>query len=160
MSNEPQTEEQNKIFAILKQWAIHGLWYQILCSIVALILFFPIFYHVTLHFGKGALVGAIIGCTVGLTVGQFTTWVARKHFLCRLTKEERELIYTLSAEKAASYGSVIKSFRRTLRKIPSPNELLRASSPTPDDGTLLRAATPSHDIPQEELLRASYTSEP
>lgn len=160
MSSKSPIEEQNQIYNIIERWSIYGLWYHIPAFVFNVILFSSLYDRLALVFGDGLLLGALLGCGVGLSSGQLTTWYARKRFLQRLTDEERSLVSSLSAENAVGYGAVIKSFRRTLKKAEPPDELLRASAPPHDDDTLLRAATQNRDVPQEELLRSSHTSEP
>lgn len=161
MTNEPQTEEQKQVKRIIKRWQAFNFQKRTPFGLLCLAFFAYIAYRcwklqtAIIPISYFAIYGGII------VFSWLLSWHLRKRFVSELTEEEQILLINTPENQLEPYERIyIKDFMKASRVMPSSKELLRASSPTHDDGTLLRAATQNHDIPQEELLRASHPSEP
>jgi hypothetical protein len=159
MSNKPQTEEHKQAIDLLYRFRSFRGRKEHPCCLAFLVISFVIISQLE---RLGVFTVILIAF-----LWWFFFWIGimmQRHlptfFAHRLTPNEYALLATLSedvlddAEKGYA-NQLLEAYK----KINPEKEYLRASSPTHNDGTLLRAATQSHDIPQEELLRASHTSE-
>lgn len=84
----------------------------------------------------------------------------RKRFIEKMSMTEGRLLHNernYTHLSAVEHNSVLH-LKAAYDRVNPEVELLRASSPNGDGGTLLRATIYGGDVPQEELLRAS-TSE-
>lgn len=113
------------------------------------------------QFGGGAqnlvLAFILIVYIVGLSL---LVGVSMKRTVAKLTGEDYETLSIVaqdSKDRLQRYGA--KRLLETSAKIFPQKEYLRASSPTQENDTLLRAATQTDDTPQEELLRAAPNQE-
>jgi hypothetical protein len=85
---------------------------------------------------------------------------AIKRYARRLSVEEGLALRNAVIDGRIDDQKTAQEILTRLGKLPLHQQLLRASSSTHNDSTLLRAATESNDIPNKELLRASHISEP
>jgi hypothetical protein len=101
----------------------------------------------------------LCGMLVGWLYMLYAERKALHEFITEMTPQEHDLLARTSTVGFSKEDKrAAKGLKRLYHKIHPEREYLRASSPTQDDGTLLRAASHGGEIPQEELLRASNTS--
>jgi hypothetical protein len=156
MNIEPQTEEQKHVKRLLERWNnLHRsslpFWFGILFALSMAMIFGV--YSKNFWWMLPFYICIIGGSSV-------YDGLVRKRFIKRMSMTEGRLLRNagnyqhLSRHEQELALELNVSYQKTNPEM----ELLRAFSPNEDDGTLLRAARHSSEIPREELLRASNPS--
>jgi hypothetical protein len=152
-------EEEEKARAILLRWQIFsithhsfGLMIGFCCMSISNTFMSKNSPYRDIVFWIGSLL-----CLYGV-YGAHTTL---RRFVAEMTIEEIETLERAAIGMSKSEKKTIKSLVHKHGKIHPGREYLRASQPTHDDGTLLRAATHhENDTLQEQLLRPADPTTP
>jgi hypothetical protein len=156
INNESETDKQNQIKRIIKRWHTHNTlgFLSLVCVVVGVSIVLV---------SRGFDFDNLASTTIWLTIVCFSAFISRlfmNRFATRLTIEEQEALKQYKeADLSPNQKLIADQLLNISRRTHPERELLRASSPNQDDGTLLRAAAHGNEIPREELLRAAVTSQ-
>jgi hypothetical protein len=149
MPDKTPNEEQEQITRLGSHWLHYDITWCLVTALTAILLLCCMsFIHPVLGFG-------ILLPLMGFAVYSLWHWSLHR-YIRHLSKEDRELILRVSEADpatASKFGSLLSAC-----KVDAQKEYLRPSQPTQDD-TLLRAAAPTENAPQDNLLRAIQNDE-
>ena len=152
MPDTTLTEEQEQLKRLLKRWTKYDARWCLVTAIMVLVLLEDR-YLPPLLYQLYQFLGLPLMCMACYFLWRWSL----QRFVGRLSKEERELLVCPAKTNVLNRSNINALVKAC--KIEPEKEYLRPSIEPEQTDTLLRAATPTDNTPQDQLLRPASTDE-